>query len=89
MHDIFNYITLVLGEPSFQHLADVDTPSGFCSTLEPNDHQLSSQSQADTGSVMSSTVVECGTLPNAEDLNFSSIPAEIHFCPRCGEIFQS
>ena len=84
----FHHFISVLGEPTFQHLADVDTPSGYSSSLEPTELQLSNESLAISQPVMSSTIVGNYTL-TVDEPELSKIPEDLHFCPKCGDIMQS
>ena len=88
-------------------MADVDTPSGFNSALEPTDTDLTSSSesarpsQEDASSsnsmrevfgsdILSSTVRDGAVAPTEEEVEISVIEnLEVHFCSKCGEIFQS
>ena len=92
-------IYLVLGEPNFRHLADVDTPSGFSSAFESsNFHALGApvvpaETSSDcSNSLLSSNVRDgAGFLPASQDAPDVSIipPLEVPFCPKCGDVFQS
>ena len=85
-------------------MADVDTPSGFKSVLKPTDLSSvsASTSQVDAFShamrevfgsssdILSSTVRDGAVAPTEEEVEISIIEnLEIHFCTKCGEVFQS
>ena len=93
-------ITLVLGEPNFRHLADVDTPSGFSSALESSNFNalggipvVAAEASSDSSSSLLSSTVRDGAscLPASQDAPDVSIipPPEVPFCHKCGDIFQS
>ena len=93
-------ISLVLGEPNFRHLANVDTPSGFSSALESSNFTalggipvVPAETSSDcSSSLLSSTVRDgAGCLPASQDAPDVSIipPLEVPFCPKCGDVFQS
>ena len=87
----------VLGEPSFMSMADLDTPSGYSSVLDPSGiavtvagaSDMSDGARAAFGSsdMLSSTVRE-DVSSSALQCNISAIQ-EVFFCSKCGDIFQS
>ena len=81
-------------------VADVNTPSGFSSNLEPSNFIApeaipstfaSDSSSCNPTSLLSSTVRDGATsLPDSQDVPDVSIiePPEIFFCPKCGTLCQ-
>ena len=85
-------------------MADVDTPSGFNSALESTDlssvsactSEVEASSHAmrevfgSSSDILSSTVRDGAVAPTEEEVEISIIEnLEIHFCTKCGEVFQS
>ena len=99
---IFFYILfIVLGEPNFLSIADVDTPSGFSSVLDLSHIEESSSSSAPAesstsdgsrgafgGDLLSSTMRDDASSSQVPNLDISRIQ-EILFCSKCGDIFQT
>ena len=82
-------IVLVLGEPNFRSMADVDTPSGFNSALESTELSQADAS-SNTSDILSSTVRDGAVAPPEEEVEISVIEnIEVLFCSKCGKILQS
>ena len=77
---------VVLGEPSFRSLADVETPSGMSSDFTSS--QAGSLAiESSVASVLSSTAID-GASCSPANLDVSCIETKILFCEKCGQIFQ-
>ena len=83
-------IVLVLGEPNFRSMADVDTPSGFNSALESTELSSQAEASSNTSDILSSTVRDGAVAPPEEEVEISVIEnIEVLFCSKCEKILQS
>ena len=80
---------LVLGEPTFRSLADMETPTGV--TTDSSASSSSSTAEdvpVDTDAVLSSTAINGSSSIQPETLDLSNIESEVLFCQKCGQVFQ-
>ena len=86
----------VLGEYSFMSIADLDTPSGYSSVLDPSGiavtvagaSDMTDGARAAFGSDMLSSTMREDVSSSALQCNISAIQ-EVFFCTKCGDIFQT
>ena len=83
----------VLGEKSFKSLADIETPSGMSQDLSiqagPSQADALDVGEPGPAAFLSSTVIDGASGgASSSSLDVSSIPTEVVFCEKCGQIFQ-